>query len=456
MNVRAQRALPSLSTVILSWVGFLLLLLTPLKFGIAGDRKAPRSPLKSMSLARVLGTYDLQDFGSHVVKYGRGTSEGGVVAVFAQIDANRLITCITVMSLADGSILWRRGEPNRKNFRTSGEIPVQVYDWNDDQIDDVIFWQDNQILVASGIDGSIIASIDWEQPYSLYIYQTNQFGGHAGLVAHGREATTLFGPDLSVTWSHSNGFSHFPMQMDVDQDGEPELLAGYLLLSSHGDVVWDRTDLGVHNDSADFEDINCDGINEIAIAPSGKAAILSPTGDILWRGVEHHNQHITMGSFLPGRCDKQIATVDRDKEDLGIVRLYDNTGKILWQRSGFGNRAIMSRIDGWIPGIPESLVIIFRASASPPTILDGAGRVVAQLPFPPALKKKGKQETYSLHFVQHFDYDGDGQEELFVSNERALWIYSNGVLGASTEGTKAAQTLPNPRIFNSTFYFGMQ
>jgi hypothetical protein len=409
-----------------------------------------------MSVARVVRTLDLANFGSHVVKFGRLTADGQAGVVFVQIDATRNITCITAVSLSNGSILWQRGTPNPDNFETSGEIPVQVYDWNQDGIDDVIFYENGNIIISHGSDGSTLTSVAAPEPYSLFIYQTTRFGGPAGLVLHGRSFTSLLAPDLTTAWTYPNGFSHFPMAVDINGDNDPELLAGYLLFNSAGQVLWDRGDLGAHNDASDFADTNCDGVPEIAIATSKKGTLVTTTGESLWRGVEFHAQHITVGNFIPGLCEKQIAVMDRDKAKSGTLRLYDNLGRILWERGGHGNRAMMSRIDNWIAGVPESLILVFRTPKVPPTLYDGQGRVVARLPFPPSFKKRKGQGFYTFYFVQHFDYDGDGQEEIFVSNERALWIYSNSLLGLSSTTIKAPQTLPNPRIFNSTFYIGMQ
>jgi hypothetical protein len=360
------------------------------------------------------------------------------------------------MSLADGSILWQRGTPNQRNFDTTGEIPVQVYDWNQDNIDDVIFYENGAINIISGADGSSYLNTPVEEPYSLFIYQTKQFGGRAGLVLHGRTFTTLLSPELTAVWRQSNGFSHFPMALDIDGDDEPELLAGYILFKSDGNILWNRSDLRAHNDAADFGDVDCDGVRDLAIATSNKSALLKTSGEILWRGREHHSQHITIGSFLPGTCERQIATIDRDKEQRGVLRLYNRHGELLWQLPGHGNRAMMTKIEGWIPGIAESLLLIFRSKSSPPTIYDGAGQIVAQLPFQPSLRKSGSQRTFSHYFVQHFDFDSDGKEEVLVSNERSLWVYTNKAVGLSTDSTAPLQALPNPRIFNSTFYMGMQ
>jgi hypothetical protein len=441
------------ATAALILLGILALSSTPAQ---CNDKKIRRSSLKSMSVPRVLRTFELKDFGSHVVKFGRLASGGGVAAVFVQINSTREITCITAMSLTDGSVLWQRGTPNPKHFETSGEIPVQVYDWNGDTIDDVIFFENGNIVVSNGSDGSTLASVATPEPYSLFIYQTTRFGGPAGLILHGRTFTSLLAPDLTPVWTYPNGFSHFPMSVDINQDGDPELLAGYLLFNSLGEVVWNREDLGAHNDASDFADTNCDGTPELAIATSKKSTLVTTTGESMWRGVEFHAQHITVGDFIPGVCEKQIAVMDRDKEKSGILRLYDNAGRILWQRGGHGNRAMMSRIDNWIAGIPQSLILVFRTPQAPPTLYDGQGRVVARLPFPPSFKKRKGKTFYSFYFAQHFDFDSDGQEEIFVSNEHSLWIYSNSLLGLSSETVKQPQTLPNPRIFNSTFYIGGQ
>jgi hypothetical protein len=303
----------------------------------------------------------------------------------------------------------------------------------------------------------MLASTPIEEPYSIFIYQTNRFGGPAGIVLHGRDFTSLLAPDLTTAWRHSNGFSHFPAAIDIDNDNEPELLSGYLLFRSDGLLLWNKTELSRHNDATDAGDVDCDGMREVAIATSGRSALLNSVGTILWRGNEHHSQHITVGNFIPGTCEKQIATLDRDKLQSGILRLWDRNGKLLWKRGGFGNRAMMTRIDNWIPEIQESLLLIFRSKSAPPTLYDGAGNVIARFAFQPALRKAGKTRNFNHHFIQHFDIDGDGREEILVYNERSLWTYRNKAIASiSSEVVKPSQTLPNNRIFNSTFYMGMQ
>jgi hypothetical protein len=246
------------------------------------------------------------------------------------------------------------------------------------------------------------------------------------------------------------------MSVDLDFDGEPELLAGYKMLSSAGDLIWERPELGIHSDASAYSDTDSDGAIELAIATSGKAALVSSSGNILWRGEEFHAQHIAVGAFRSKSPNHQIATMDRDRAQSGILRMYSNKGQLLWRLSDQGSRAMLSRVDNWITDSPTSLLLVSRSFKSPPTLYDGSGRVVARFPFPPASSNPNGQERFSLHFTQHFDMDNDGREEIFIYNEKALWIYRNKAKTQAIHIGKAAQSLPNQRIFNSTFYTGVQ
>lgn len=432
--------------------------LAPLNSSVAKPKtkKPVTSILSSHSSAQNIARINLSDFGSHVTRFGHLIGGTSLFAIFAQIDRERAITCITALSVPEGKILWQRGTPNHLNFAASSDIPLQVYDWNQDGSDDVIYYDAERILILNGQDGSEQTAVPAEKPYSLYVLGTSQFGGPPGLILHGRTFNTLLAPDLSLVWRVDNGFSHFPMSVDLDFDGEPELLAGYRMLSSAGEVIWEKPELGIHNDASAYGDTDRDGTIELAIATSGKASLLSASGNILWRGEEFHAQHIAVGAFRLKSSSLQIATMDRDRDRSGVLRMYSNKGQILWKISDQGKRAMLSRVDNWITNAPTSLLLVSRSFKYPPTLFDGSGKVVARFPFPPANRNQNGQERYSLHFTQHFDMDNDGREEIFIYNEKALWIYRNKAKTQAIHIGKAAQSLPNRGIFNSTFYTGVQ
>lgn len=416
---------------------------------IAAQEYRPRS-----NTIRLISKLRTRGFGSHVVRFGDLNGDGQAEAIIVQINRKRKVTAITAFSLATGKIIWQHGKTRPRHFRTSGDIPVQVYDWNGDGFDDVIFARNGRLHIIDGSNGRYLRQIKIEDPYSLFILSTQLFDGKAALILQGRTFVSLLDPNLKLHWRQPNSFGHFPLEVDLDQDGEPELLSNYALFRSDGQRLWNRAELRGHNDSADYGDTNCNGQFELAIATSGPSALLDKDGAILWRGVEFHSQHTTVGSFLPKNCQKQIAVLDRDQKRTGILRLYDYQGKLLWSLGNLGTRPIMSRVDGWDE--EASLLLIFRQDRNMPVLINGTGTVVGRFPFPPAQRSRGNKSSLGLHFAQHFDLTGNGREEVILYNEKAIWIYANASYNSSPAIQSASQRLPNPRIFNATFYQGMQ
>lgn len=410
----------------------------------------------SISAIKLLKKIKLYDYGSHVVRFGDLNGDGQAEAVMVQIDRKRQVTGIVAISLYTGKVLWQHDRPRRKNFRTTGDIPVQVYDWNQDGYDDVIFAKADELHILNGLNGTYLNRTKIEHPYSLFIYDTDLFNGKAGLILQGRSFVSLLEPSLNLVWRQPNYFSHFPLAVDADHDGKLELLSNYRLFRPDGSTIWERTDLGGHNDSADYGDVNCDGINEIAIATSGPGTLLDNAGNIIWRGREHHAQHVTIGSFLPYTCERQVAVLDRDSRGSGTLLLYNHNGQLLWNKKRQGKKPIMSRVDGWTGAANESLLLVFRKDATAPVLINGKGEIMVRFSFPPAKRKKNGRTLYNLHFAQHFDLTGNGLEEIIIYNEKALWIYGNAAERSTSAAPSTSQILPNPRIYNATFYQGMQ
>lgn len=435
---------------------FLLVATLSLQLPLFSNASYADSKDSETGSVKLLKKIRLRNYGSHVVRFGDLNGDGQAEAVIIQINRKRQVTCLTAISLFTGKILWQHDKPRRNHFRTSGDIPIQVYDWNHDGYDDIIFAREGTLHIISGIDGTYLTKVKIEHPYSIFLFKTDLFDGNAGLVLQGRTFITLHDPLLNLVWRQPHQFSHFPLAVDVDQDGKQELLSNYRLFRPDGTTIWDRPDIRGHNDAADFGDMNCDGSNEIAIAPSGPSVLLDSNGHILWRGQEHHSQHATIGSFLPNTCEKQVAVLNRDSNRKGTLLLYNYQGELLWKVEGQGKKPIMSRIDGWTGEEGKSLLLIFRKDRTSPVLVNGEGKIVTRFSFPPAKRKKDGKTFYQLHFAQHFDLTGNGLEEVLIYNERALWIYGNAAERSVTSVPNTPQTLPNPRIYNATFYQGMQ
>jgi hypothetical protein len=105
-------------------------------------------------------------------------------------------------------------------------------------------------------------------------------------------------------------------------------------------------------------------------------------------------------------------------------------------------------VHGWTGRRGEDLLAVFRRAEGPPVLLNGWGEQVAEFPF------YAGEGAAPRHFVQHFDILGDGREEILINSDDGIWIYGNG--GPAPERIDVREGLPNPRIYNASFYIGMQ
>ena len=62
------------------------------------------------------------------------------------------ITCMTALN-TDGKILWQKGTPNPDNTWSSYDVSMQIYDIDDDGENEVIYAQEEYLIVADGKTG---------------------------------------------------------------------------------------------------------------------------------------------------------------------------------------------------------------------------------------------------------------------------------------------------------------
>jgi hypothetical protein len=81
---------------------------------------------------------DAPDFGGLTLRFGDLDGDGAPDMVFVQSENGpRNITCVTATTIT-GQRLWQVGVPNPVNGRIYSDLPVQVYDWDDDGVNEVL------------------------------------------------------------------------------------------------------------------------------------------------------------------------------------------------------------------------------------------------------------------------------------------------------------------------------
>ncbi|MEK7706557.1 MAG: VCBS repeat-containing protein, partial [Verrucomicrobiota bacterium] len=103
---------------------------------LTGSQAAPTSEARAVHLvSRIVG----KNFLSETIRIGDLNGDGAPDILFVQnVYGPRTITCLTATTLA-GEILWQTGTPSKDNGRAYCDLPVQIYDWDRDGTNDVLY-----------------------------------------------------------------------------------------------------------------------------------------------------------------------------------------------------------------------------------------------------------------------------------------------------------------------------
>src|SRR5512136_1367312 len=86
-------------------------------------------------VSKILG----KDFLSETIRIGDLNGDGAPDILFVQnLYGPRIITCLTATTLT-GQVLWQTGTPSKDNGRAYCDLPVQIYDWDHDRTNEVLY-----------------------------------------------------------------------------------------------------------------------------------------------------------------------------------------------------------------------------------------------------------------------------------------------------------------------------
>jgi len=425
----------------------LCVLFTPA--AVQAARQKDLNPSSKKVEARLFRKLDLKNYGSWLVRYGDLNGNGEADVLIVQVNKERRITCITAIDM-DGRILWQQGKPDKKHYSIRADAPIQIVDFDGDAKNEIVWSEGGYIKVLEGETGSLIKSAPKSCIDGLFFMKSSV--DKAGLdrlfCKTSRFSFSALDTDFNVLWSGSGNLGHYPLELYDPSSGIRGLLYGFDFYNLEGEKIWSLRNLGPHNDAADIGDVDNDGDMEIALASSGPGYLVSSTGQTMWKRPIKHAQHAIIGRFRKPGSQKQITFVDR--QEAGVIITYDNSGKELWRSSPQGMLTMISALSGWGTQKGMESIIVFRRSLGPPVIIDGYGKVTNVLP----MFKRGERELFKeQHFVQHFNAFNEESEAIFINNKDTLWIYRRR--GAKKSSDPMNQP-PNPRLYNSSFYIGMQ
>lgn len=444
-----------------------MFLLSLAAFAQAKEREKPAT-------RHLVSRIDVNDFGAETVRIGELNGDGAPDLVFVQsVYGTREITCLTATTIF-GKVLWQTGNPSAANGRIYSDLPVQVYDWDSDGRNEVLYVRQAKYA---------------EPPYRGGVRErARRYEGQARMVIldgkTGREKGTLPLPapaddcflfaDLTgrgrredlvvkdrywnmwgvahegrVLWRWTGSTGHFPSLADVDGDGKDEVFAGFALIDDDGKVLFEKDSKGSHQDACCIVR-SAEGEYRLLFG-NGGIHCLRADGTELWHHPLGEAQHVVAGRF---RTDSRIqfavvdrtpvATHRRDQNAWAILYLYDLHGKEIWRRrQEKGAWCIATvRINWFGPDTPQGVLVYGQGAGRPAVIYDGQGNVVDTFPMAYAPEVAPADRPAAFYGLAA-DVWGDGREEVILFNSRGACIYTN------------ARPSEIPTLYNETLYPGM-
>jgi hypothetical protein len=439
-------------------------------FTIASLAWAESPPTPTVHL---VSRIDVKDFGGVAGRIGDLNGDGAPDLLFIQsVFETREITCLTATTI-QGVVLWQHGTPSLDHGRTYSDLPVQIYDWDRDGRNEVLYIRQAR-YAEPPYNGGIRERADkYEGNATLVILEGNTAREKgtlalpapaddcflfADLTGRGRREDLVvkdrywniwgIAHDGAELWHWAGPVGHFPAIADVDGDGKDEVFVGFALLDHDGKVLFSHDAQGAHQDAA-YALRAPDGLWRLLFG-NGGIHCLAIDGRELWHHPLGEAQHVVAGHFQDS-SPAQLLVIDRtpephhrDENARGILFLYDIDGKEIWQRKQEkGAWAIAPVPIRWFgPDASQGILVYGQGYGSPAAIYDGNGNIVDTLPM--AYTDDRTEADRKLDFYAlAADVWGDAREEAVLFSSRGACIYAN------------ARLLETPTLYNETLYPGM-
>lgn len=388
--------------------------------------------------------YDLKDFGAgRQLRVGHllGTEELFFVICQHQRrvykDRYPFISCMTAVSFKTGKVLWQLGTPidDEDVIQLTTDLPFQVYDINNDGIDEVICCFDNELAILSGPTGSILSSIKTplndDDPSTVTGLEFNRFASERlnvdairiiNVSGKSRPSDILIKDRYSRLWVYDSNLTflwkfskyntgHFPYNFDFDKDGKDEIFSCYNLVNHDGKLIWSLPITTDHTDEIIIGKFNPDWDDTIAMVSGWEGFILvSKQGEILLKDINGHGQRISIGSYFPEKKGLQICTTTYWGNN-GIVYMHECDGTEIWHKEMLCNGNVIIPIN-W-DGSGKDLLLL-NGSSNFGGLIDGKGDVVVKFP----------EDNHPNLSCEALDITGDNREEIIVWDRKTLWVYT--------------------------------
>lgn len=464
--------------------------------------------------SHLVSSIETHDFGADTVRVGDLNGDGAPDLLFVQTRSipkpgtkevlcnTREITCLTATTIS-GTMLWQWGEPSVNHGCNINDVGAQIYDWDNDGENEVLFirqagyaemYPDDPpdyrarakryegtatLVVLNGQTGQEKTSLPIPAPAddNIVFADLTGRGRREDFVLKDQSGEHVYGVSRTgeLLWYWHGGpwpvpshnlpqeagvtvidekceAGHHPAVADIDGDGCDEVFIGFALIDHDGHVLFREDTNQSHQDAVSTNRL-ADGTWRLLFGNHG-VHCLATDGTELWHNPLTFNeaQHVVVGKF---RSDSQlqVAVIDRGfprtpEGASACLYLFDvETGKEFWRRPqlpGGWNAACMDIRWSGIGNLKE-ICVYKRGIGAPIAIYNGQGEIVDEIEVPDSILSNEENVAFyhRNYYCQRADLWGDSREEVIIFGRNGLRIHAN------------SRALDIAALYNSTFYHGM-
>ncbi len=234
--------------------------------------------------------------------------------------------CATAYSL-EGELLWQIGDPDYDSPSFDGELPAQIFDIDKDGKNELIIIINDELLILDGKTSEVKKRTPLPDPYacsSITIADLEGSGYPQNIIIKNKFSKMwAFDINLNVLWTFEGNLGNCPVVADINGDGRDEIIAGYNVLSSNGELLW-KAHMPSHASSVCVCDLFSNG-NSVILMCGPTLRAYTADGDIIWE-IHEKAQNIAVGSFRQGIKEKDILILDN-------LSLFDAKGGFLYEKN---------------------------------------------------------------------------------------------------------------------------
>jgi len=363
--------------------------------------------------------FNTGEFGTNQnIRLGDLNGDGNKELVLVRPDASGSeVGSISVINL-EGELLWQYGQLAAWDEACSGEeLPVQVHDLDGDGSREVIFAKQGRIQILNGKTGKQIRRIRIPgSGFNSLIFGDLMGAGRDNcIILSDREHRLLaLNEKGELLWERNTSSGSQPMVYDMNKDGRHEVLMGYLVISSEGELIYD---MGAYigdqcKGVSVYKMVDGEQENPCLVYAAGDWGLIyyDFDGHLLKQNILGHVSHLGIADMDIESPGLELITSNRWGSN-GLAHVMGANGTV---RSGFLPESGVFRCQtvNW-KGDGEEFFIT-SADTVGGGLFDGSGQLSVAFP--------ADEHPASYYLVA--DLTGDARDEIILWDLSELWIYT--------------------------------